>query len=44
MDGGIAVSSATLETPEDDQCWSNMYYACSSDVEKILKFKALKIF
>jgi hypothetical protein len=44
MDTNRAVSSAILETPEDDQCWSKHVVCIRHDVEEILKFKAFKGF
>jgi hypothetical protein len=41
-DRSIAVSSAILQTPEDDQCWSK--HAYTSDAEEILTFKTFKGF
>jgi hypothetical protein len=40
----IAVSSAILETPEDDQCWSKHVACIHSDVEDILNFKTSEAF
>jgi hypothetical protein len=41
-DGSMAVSSAIVETREDDQCWSK--HVVCIHVEKILTFKTFKGF
>jgi hypothetical protein len=44
MDRSTAVSSAILETPEDDQYWSKNVVCIHHDVEEILTFKTFKVF